>query len=113
MGVLRDISDRKLKKILNECYAEIAIGSNKIMRNLLIKFRMLKRWNIEQFVENGQQHIFSAFNCFMSKWIQNRTEFNLEQKYQLLFCVASAFSLSPNQHKNATIFYVLSVVSEC
>merc|ERR1712228_885606 len=103
-NVLINISGVKLKKILSECYSEIAIGSNKKIKNLLLQLRQLKTQTFHQIVEQGQKHIFSAFNA--SQTDGNFEQYTMDQLTEFMFIVGSALSLIANQHKNATIFYV-------
>merc|ERR1712228_713131 len=114
-NVLHNISDCKLKKISNECYASFAIGinaKNEVHRNinyLFLKFKSMKQWTANQFVENGQKYIFSAMDCVHSG--KYRDEIRSFQWPHILFIAGSAFSLIPKQHKNVILFYVLSIVS--
>ena len=111
-NILHNTPMSKLKKIINECYAANTIRPNDKMGNLLIKFKLLKRWNIAQFGQTGQDYIFSAFNYFMKMRCKHKGELHLDKRPKLCHIVASAFFTVKGQHRNSTIFHVLAVVSQ-
>merc|ERR1712228_1020240 len=83
------------------------------MSTLLMKFKLLKRWNIDQFVKNGKKHIFSAFNYFLKMRDKHRSKLHLDKRPHLLHIVAWALFYVEDQQKNVTIFNVLSAVAQC
>ena len=108
--IVHKVSDNELRQIINECYAENAIGSNHLTSKLMMKLRLLKRWNADQFVDNGQKLIFSALDDF-DRSAKYRNTLDLNMWPAISFIVASAFSLVRKQHQNTILFYVLSALA--
>eukprot|EP01084_Bolivina_argentea_P109561 195846_1 len=112
-SVLYSISNVKLKEMINECYNQNTDNfENKHVSAVHMKFKLLKKWAITEFINSGRKHIFFAFNYYLTMNTKDPNCFPLIEQSELFFIVANALVAISGQHKNAKICYILSIISK-
>eukprot|EP01084_Bolivina_argentea_P109562 195847_1 len=112
-SVLCSISNVKLKEMINECYNQNTDNfENKHVSAVHMKFKLLKKWAITEFINSGRKHIFFAFNYYLTMNTKDPNCFPLIEQSELFFIVANALVAISGQHKNAKICYILSIISK-